>query len=219
MSTKVCRVAVLGSGNGTNFEALAQAAGNDDRWEIVVAGSDKPAAPLLDKARRRGIPTFCRPPGNYPDRETHDEALAAALAEYDPDLVVLAGYMRIIGPRLLQPWLGRMLNIHPSLLPRWSGVHTHERVLKAGDEFHGATVHFVTRELDGGPRVVQGRLKVHPTSTPEALGARVRRIEHRIYPMAVGWYASNRLVVENGLAKLDGKPLTEPVTIEEASCI
>ena len=218
MSTRACRVAVLGSGNGTNFEALARAADEDGRWEIVVVGSDKPAAPLLDKARRRGIPTFCRPRGDYSDREAHDGALAAALAAYEPDLVVLAGYLRIIGPRLLQPWLGRMLNIHPSLLPKWPGLHTHERVLEAGDEFHGATVHFVTRELDGGPPVIQGRLKVRPTATPEALAARVRQLEHRIYPMAVDWYASNRLVMENGLAKLDGKPLSEPVGIEEAPC-
>ncbi len=216
MSSGCCRVAVLGSGSGTNFEALAEAADAD--WKVVVAGSDKPSAPLLEKAARRGIPRFCRDPRQFDDRDAHEAAMAEELEKHAPDLVVLAGYMRILGPRLLSPWHGRMLNIHPSLLPAWPGLNTHERVLEAGDRMHGATVHFVTVDLDSGPRVVQGRLAVRPEDTPSSLVRRVLRLEHCIYPMAVGWYARNRLTMDNALALLDGKPLTHPIVIEESAC-
>ena len=216
MNRTLCRIAVLGSGKGTNFEALAEAA--DDIWQIVAAGSDKPGAPMLAKAERRRVPTFCLNPADFASRDEHDAAMAAELDKQAPDLVVLAGYMRILGPRLLEPWQGRMLNIHPSLLPAWPGLHTHERVLEAGDRVHGATVHFVTPELDGGPRIIQGRLAVQAQDTPAALAQRVQRLEHRIYPMAVGWYAKGRLTLDNALALLDGKPLIEPIVIEESAC-
>jgi len=216
MSGRRCRVAVLGSGSGTNFEALAEAA--DDSWEIVAAGSDKPAALLLEKAGRRHIPNFCLDPQLFASRDSHDTAMAAELEKHAPDLIVLAGYMRILGPHLLEPWHGRMLNIHPSLLPAWPGLHTHERVLQAGDPMHGATVHFVTPELDGGPRIVQARLAVQAQDTPASLARRIQRLEHCIYPMAVGWYARNRLTMDNNLALLDGNPLIEPIVIEESAC-
>ncbi len=216
MSGGRCRVAVLGSGSGTNFEALAQA--TDDSWEIVAVGSDKPTARLLEKAVQRHIPSFCLDPQHFAGRDDHDRAMAAELGKYAPDLVVLAGYMRILGPRLLESWQGRMLNIHPSLLPAWPGLHTHERVLKAGDPMHGATVHFVTPELDSGPRIVQGRLAVQAQDTPSSLARRVQRLEHCIYPMAVGWYARNRLTMDNDLALLDGTPLIEPIVVEESAC-
>lgn len=212
-----CRVVVLGSGRGSNFEALAEAAG--DVWQIVAAGSDRRDAPLLAKAERRGIPGFYREPSAYPNREAHDAALAAALAQHAPDLVLLAGYMRLLGPAMLEPWHGRMLNIHPSLLPARPGLRTHERVLRAGDREHGATVHFVTPELDGGPRVVQAQLAVHPAEDAAALAARVQRLEHCIYPRAVDWYASGRLKLEKGMAVLDGVSLVNPVVMEEAECV
>lgn len=211
-----CRVAVLGSGRGSNFEALADAAGPG--WRIVAVGSDKPRAPLLARARQRGLPVFCREPGDFAGREAHDAALSAALARHAPDLVLLAGYMRVLGPAMIQPWAGRMLNIHPSLLPAWPGLRTHENVLRAGDREHGATVHFVTAELDSGPRVIQGRLAVAPGETVSALADRVHRLEHYIYPTAVGWYASSRLKLERDMALLDGKALVEPVVIEESAC-
>lgn len=211
-----CRVVVLGSGHGSNFEALVAAANAD--WEIVAAGSDRPGAPLLDRAARHGIPGFCREPAAYPDREAHDAALAAALAQQAPDLVLLAGYMRLLGPAVLQPWHGRMLNIHPSLLPAWPGLRTHERALHAGDREHGATVHFVSPELDSGPRIIQGRLAVAPGEDPVTLAERVHRLEHYIYPKAVGWYATSRLKLEKDMALLDGTPLVEPVIIQEAEC-
>lgn len=216
MTEDPCRVVVLGSGRGSNFEALAAAAG--PAWHIVAAGSDRPDAPLLARAAHNGIPGFCRDPADYAGRDAHDAALAAALERFSPDLVLLAGYLRLLGPAMLDPWHGRMLNIHPSLLPAWPGLHTHERVLRAGDREHGATVHFVTPELDAGPRVVQGRLRVAPTREGSALAARVHRLEHCIYPMAVDWYANGRLKLEKDMAILDGEPLVEPVVIEEAAC-
>lgn len=211
-----CRVVVLGSGRGSNFEALAEAA--DDAWRIVAVGSDRRNAPLLAKAERRGIPGFYRAPADYPDRAAHDAALASALAEQAPDLVLLAGYMRLLGPAMLEPWSGRLLNVHPSLLPAWPGLHTHERALQAGVATHGATVHFVTPELDGGPRIVQGRLAVEPHEDVARLAARVHRLEHCIYPRAVDWYANGRLKQEQDMAVLDGTPLVDPVLIEEAEC-
>lgn len=216
MNERSCRVAVLGSGEGTNFQALATAAGGD--WHIVAAGSDREGAPLLARAHRLGIPGFHVDPARHAGRDAHDAAMAAELERYRPDLVVLAGYMRILGPALLAPWQGRMLNIHPSLLPAWPGLHTHQRVLDSGEPRHGATVHFVTPELDGGPRIVQGRLAVRPRESRESLAARVRDLEHRIYPLAVGWYASGRLTMEDSMALLDGRRLVDPVVIEEAAC-
>lgn len=212
-----CRVVVLGSGRGSNFDALAEAAG--DAWQIVAVGSNKPDAPLLAKAERRDIFTFCCEPAEYPDCEAHDAALAAAVARQTPNLVLLAGYMRLLGPAMLEPWSGRLLNVHPSLLPAWPGLHTHERVLRAGDATHGATVHFVTPELDSGPRIVQGRFTVQPTADVATLAMRVHRLEHCIYPKAVDWYASGRLKLEKDMAVLDGTPLVDPVIIEESECV
>ncbi|MGA7964935.1 MAG: phosphoribosylglycinamide formyltransferase [Gammaproteobacteria bacterium] len=212
-----CRVVVLGSGRGSNFEALTGAAGST--WQIVAVGSDKRDAPLLAKAARRDIPTFCCEPAEYPDRAAHDAALATAVAQQAPNLVLLAGYMRLLGPAMLEPWSGRLLNVHPSLLPAWPGLHTHERVLRAGDATHGATVHFVTAELDRGPRIVQGQLAVQSTADAATLAARVRRLEHCIYPKAVDWYANGRLKLEKDMAVLDGNPLADPVIIEETECV
>ncbi len=217
MKDRGCRIVVLGSGRGSNFEALATAANAD--WQIVAVGSDRRDVPLLAKATRRGIPSFCREPAAYPDREAHDAALAAALKAYAPDLVLLAGYLRLLGPAMLEPWAGRLLNIHPSLLPAWPGLHPHERVLAAGDREHGATVHFVTSELDCGPRIIQGRLTVHPGESAAILAARVLALEHYIYPTAVGWYAGNRLKLEQDRVILDGRPLINPVVIEETACV
>jgi len=216
MKNSRCRVVVLGSGHGSNFEALVAAANAD--WLIVAAGSDRADAPLLARAARHGIPGFYREPAAYPNREAHDAALAAALAQRAPDLVLLAGYMRLLGPAVLQPWHGRMLNIHPSLLPAWPGLRTHERVLRAGEREHGATVHFVTAELDSGPRIIQGRLTVGNGENTATLAERVHRLEHYIYPKAVGWYATDRLKLGKDMAILDDTPLVDPVIIEEAAC-
>ena len=216
MSPAPRRVLVLGSGRGTNFEALADAA--DKHWRIVAVGSDRPDAPLLDRARRRDIEAFSVPPGSYPNRPAHDRALADAIARYRPDMIALAGYMRILGESVVETWRGRMLNIHPSLLPAFPGLNTHARALEAGAAMHGATVHFVTPELDAGPRIVQGRTAVDRSDTVESLRRRVQALEHRIYPLAVAWLASGRLTMVAENAWLDGRMLKEPVVIEERSC-
>lgn len=216
MTPAPCRVLVLGSGAGTNFEALVAAAGS--RWRVVAVGSDRPEAPILARAQRRGIAAFCVAPQDATGPQAHDRALAAAVAAQRPDLVALAGYMRILGPAMLAAWQERTLNIHPSLLPAFPGLHTHERALAARSAVHGATVHFVTAELDAGPRIVQGRLQVHEKDTPESLRRRVQTLEHRIYPLAVEWFAAGRLRMVAGRVRLDGDTLDEPVVIEEAQC-
>ncbi|MGH8274459.1 MAG: phosphoribosylglycinamide formyltransferase [Gammaproteobacteria bacterium] len=213
MNAAAPRVVVLGSGVGSNFEALAeQAAG---RYCIVAVGSDRPAALILNRARERGISTFVLRPADYSDRAGHDAALAAALAAAEPDWIALAGYLRFLGAETLARWPGRILNVHPSLLPAFPGLDTHRRALAAGARRHGATVHFVTTALDAGPRIVQARLGINPAETPESLRCRVHALEHRIYPRALTWCAAGRMRMEAEAAWFDGAPLREPVVIEE----
>jgi phosphoribosylglycinamide formyltransferase-1 len=210
-----CRVAVLVSGNGTNLQALIDhhAAGRL-AGEICGVLSDRRAARGLERARTAGIPAssvFVRPtraPG-------YDKAMLDALGALQPDLVVLAGYMRILSPDCVRAFSDRMLNLHPSLLPRHKGTDTHRRVLEAGDAQHGASVHFVTPKLDDGPSVVQYRLTVGPADTEDSLSARVHKGEHIILPMAVQWFCEGRLRSKEGTVMLDGKPIDAPVIIEE----
>ncbi len=207
------KVIVLGSGEGTNFEALAAAAGID--YTIASVGSDQPEARILDRARRRGIPTFTCTRRDHPDRAAHDRALARLLASRHPDWIALAGYMRLLGPAVLAAWPGRIVNIHPALLPAFPGLNTHARALAAGVPEHGSTVHFVTAELDAGPPILQGRLKIRPTDTIQSLTHRVKALEHRIYPLALAWLARDRVKMVQGQCWLDGRPLNTPPSIEE----
>ena len=159
-------------------------------------------------ARTRGdLPTR----SDLPTRAAYDAALAAAVKECSPSLVVLAGFMRILSPQFVADFAGRMLNIHPSLLPKYPGLHTHRRVLEASEAEHGATVHFVTEQLDGGPPVIQARIAVTAADDEASLAARVQTLEHRIYPLAVRWFCEGRLRCEDGRAWLDGRALNEPV--------
>lgn len=210
-------VAVLISGRGSNMEAIARA-GLQRRIpaRVVAVISDRPEAAGLGTARALGIPTEALAPGPGQDRAAYGATLAARLAGHAPALVVLAGFMRILDAALVKAWEGRMLNIHPSLLPRFPGLHTHRRVLEAGDPRHGCTVHFVTEQLDGGPRIVQATIAVRPGEDEPALSARVQRWEHRIYPEAVGWFGAGRLSMRDGAAWLDGRRLDEPVARGEA---
>lgn len=200
-------VVVLISGAGSNLGALIAA---QPRWpyRIVAVISNEAQARGLERAWDAGIPTAVLDHRAYPDRPTYDQALAASIDGYAPGLVVLAGFMRILTPAFVAHFSGRLLNIHPSLLPRFRGLHTHRRVLEAGETEHGASVHFVTAELDGGPVILQARVPVQPDDDPPRLGARVLAAEHRIYPMAVGWFAQGRLRLgEDGRARLDGAVL------------
>jgi phosphoribosylglycinamide formyltransferase 1 len=209
-------VAVLISGDGSNLQALidAQQAG-ELPIDIRVVVSNRGDAFGLTRAERAGIQTRVLSHREFPTRSAYDAALALLLGGFEPGLVVLAGFMRILTPELVAGFHGRMLNIHPSLLPRYPGLHTHQRALDAGDTEHGATVHFVTDELDGGPGLLQARVPVLPGDDAERLAARVLAQEHRIYPLAVHWFATGRLCLgADGQAMLDGAPLTVPVQID-----
>lgn len=184
------RVAVLISGGGSNMVSLVASMTGDHPARPVLVLSNRPAAGGLDRAAALGVPTAVvdhRPYGE--DREGFESALDAALAEAAPDILCLAGFMRVLTPGFVRRWQGRMLNVHPSLLPKYRGLHTHARALAAGDTEHGCTVHEVTAELDDGPILGQARLPVLPDDTPESLAARVLVLEHRLYPMVLRRFA------------------------------
>ena len=207
-----CRTAILVSGSGTNLQAFidAVAAGSLD-LDLCVVFSNNPNAFGLERAEKAGIPTACIQHGDFPDRESFDRAVIAELDRWNPELLILAGFMRILSPAFVSHYEGKILNIHPALLPKYPGLNTHQRVLDAGDEWHGSTVHFVTEELDGGPRILQGRLPVDPEESPDELQHRVQTIEHKIYPQAAGLVGSGRVVFRNGRAWIDGELADEPM--------
>jgi len=213
-------LAVLISGNGSNLQALLDAA---RRGEIAVEPriviSDQPDAFGLQRAARAGVATRVHRTAGYPDRQTYDAVLADLIDSSGAELVALAGFMRILSPGIVQHFAGRMLNIHPALLPLYRGLHTHRRVLDAGDRIHGASVHFVTEELDGGPVVVQARVPVLANDDEAGLSARVQRVEHKIYPLAVDLLASGRLRLRDGKAWLDDRVLEQPVTYEASELL
>ena len=182
--------------------------------ELCGVFSNRPDAYGLERAREAGIKTLCIEHGQYATREQFDQAVAAALAPWKPDLLVLAGFMRILSPWFVQHYAGRILNIHPALLPLYPGLDTHERALEAGDTHHGSTVHFVTEKLDGGPRILQGRIRVAPTAETDALMKRVQAVEHRIYPTAADWFGAGRLEMKDGATWLDGVAIDEPVVLD-----
>jgi len=207
----------LVSGRGSNLGALVQRSRDPALgYEVALVLSDNPDAPGLALARDLGIAQRAVPlsAGRSTDRAAYDRSLAAAIDECSPSLVVLAGFMRILSAEFVDRYAGRILNIHPSLLPKYPGLHTHRRALAAGDRIHGATVHFVTAALDGGPPVVQARVPVRADDDEATLAARVLEREHEIYPLAVSWYAQGRLRCRDGRAWLDGAALAQPVVYE-----
>ena len=195
----ISRVTVLTSGRGSNLRALIEAEG-DGRLEgtITAVIANRAAIPALGIAAAHGVPGFVVPNENYAVRADFDEALAAAIDATEPDLVVLAGFMRILGPAMVARYEGRMLNIHPSLLPSYPGLDTHRRALADGVRIHGCTVHFVTAALDHGPIVAQGAVPVLPGDDEAALAARVLAVEHRLLPAAVRAFCAGRLVIAGG---------------------
>ena len=208
-------VVVLISGRGSNLRAIAEEArAGRLPVEIRAVVSDRANAAGLEWARGAGLRCAVLEPTGFPSREAYDEALGKLVASCDPRLVILAGFMRILGAAFVDRFAGRMLNIHPSLLPRHRGLHTHRRALECGDREHGASVHFVTRELDGGPVVLQARVPVRDEDDEASLAARVLEQEHRIYPHAIGWFAGGRLAFRDGRAWLDGSPLAGPVVVD-----
>ena len=211
------RVVVLISGRGSNLQALVErTAGSEPPVSVVAVVSDRAGAAGLTWAESRGLATAVLEPAAFADRESYDRELARVVERHRPDLVALAGFMRILTADFVDRFEGRMLNIHPSLLPRHRGLHTHRHVLEAGETEHGASVHFVTRELDGGPVVLQARVAVLPADDVQSLAARVLSQEHRIYPLCVQWFASGRLRYAEGTAWLDGCRLQQPLVLEES---
>ena len=210
------RVAVLISGSGTNLQAIIDANVNGELGiEIVGVISDRPAAFGLQRATAAGIPAVPIDFKACADRADYDEQLEQALDRLAPDLVVLAGYMRILRTSTVNRYRGRMLNIHPSLLPAYPGLNTYARALEADEDWHGTTVHFVTPELDAGPAILQYRVRIRADETEAELRERVQRGEYMIYPEAIKWFAAARVAMRDGAVVLDGKPLAEPVVIDE----
>jgi len=204
------KVGVLFSGRGSNLQALLDAGAAS--WEVALAVSNAPDAAGLARARAAGVPCRAIPHGDFPDRAAFDNALDAALRDAGAALVVLAGFMRVLGPEFAARWRDRAINIHPSLLPAFPGLDTHRRALEAGVRWHGCTVHFLRAALDAGPIVLQAAVPVRADDTEETLAARVLAREHRVLPMAVGWIAEGRLRVENErVVPVDPKdPLVNP---------
>jgi phosphoribosylglycinamide formyltransferase-1 len=189
------RVVVLLSGRGSNFKALLEAG---LPVHFTAAISNRPDAAGLEYARTHGIPTIALDHKNFPSRDAFDAALIHAIEGAGADLVILAGYMRILTKAFVERYQGRLINIHPSLLPAFPGLHTHEAALKEGVKIHGCTVHFVTPQLDHGPIIIQAAVPLLPDDTADTLAARVLAQEHRIYPQAVRWFAEGKLVISDG---------------------
>jgi len=210
------QVAVLASGQGSNLQALIDARGQQNLpIDIVLVASDKAQAPALRRAESAGIATLALDPKAYANRAAFDADLFARVADFRPDLIVLAGFMRILDPGVLEPWLGRIINIHPSLLPKYRGLHTHRRALEAGDSVHGASVHYVTAELDGGPTLAQAQVSIHAGDTPEILAARLLAQEHRLLVASVALIASKRIALRDAGVMHDEALLDAPLMLDD----
>ncbi len=209
-------LAIMVSGAGSNLRAIVEACeGGRLSLHPTVVISDQPAAPALAYAREAGIAVLPIPIWNYPDREAWERDLADHLAALEPDLVALAGFMRVLSPDGVARFAGRMVNIHPSLLPRHPGLHPHRQALKAGDPVHGATVHLVTAVVDAGPRIAQIRVPVMAGDDETALIERTKSAEHRLYPLVLEWIARGRLVLTADAVFQNGVKLVEPILVND----
>jgi len=192
------RIVVLFSGNGSNLQAIIDACQQHKiNAQVVAVISSNPNAFGLKRAENAQIPSAIVDPKQFTTTADHDSALIKTIDSYHPDLIVLAGYMRILSQDVVAHYLGKMINIHPSLLPKYPGLHTYEKAIAAGDKEHGSSVHFVTNVLDGGPLIAQSRLAILPDDTPESLAARNLVLEHELYPRVIGWFAEGKVKFEN----------------------
>lgn len=214
--TAPLRVAVLISGTGRNLQALIDTCARDDvDAQIVGVVSNRPNVGGLERAAAAGVPAMTLDHTRYDSRASFDAALGDALDDLAPDAILLAGFMRILTPEFIQRFAGRLLNIHPSLLPKYRGLNTYARAIDAGDREAGASVHYVTEELDGGPVVLQGRCAIAPGDTPDTLAERVmQQVELRIYPQVLEWLAQGRLQPADGGFLLDGVERSAPIQVE-----
>jgi len=207
------RLVVLISGSGSNLQAIIDACNNDNiDAEIAAVISNRPAVRGLQRASEAGIASTVLDHTDFASREDFDRAMMETIDSFQPGLVILAGFMRILTPDFVRHYAGRLLNIHPSLLPKYQGLHTHRRALDSGDTEHGASVHFVTEELDGGPVILQASVPVLPADDEATLAARVLTREHQIYPAVIQWYAEGRVrLASSGGVVFDNNPLNAPI--------
>ena len=205
-----CRLVILISGSGSNLQSFidACAAGSLDA-SITAVVSNRPDAYGLTRAADAGIATELIDHRDFADREAFDDVLAKRIERYQPDLVILAGFMRILSAGFVSRFKGRLLNIHPSLLPKYPGLNTHQRAIDAGDRHAGATVHFVTEQLDGGPPIIQASVPIEEDDSSDSLAKRVLIMEHQIYPLAAQWFAEGRLRLDDNIATLDQQALPD----------
>ena len=210
-------IVVLISGSGSNLQALIDAVEKEEiTGSIKAVISNKADVLGLDRAKKAGIDTHVVDHKKYESRDVFDGELIRQIEQYKPDLIVLAGFMRILTDSFVRRYEGRMLNIHPSLLPKYPGLNTHQRALDAGDKEHGVTVHFVTAELDSGPNIIQATVPILKQDTAETLAKRIQQQEHIIYPIAVKWFVEGRLTMDANYALLDQKTLPESGLILES---
>ncbi|NCP63235.1 MAG: phosphoribosylglycinamide formyltransferase [Paraglaciecola sp.] len=209
-STSKKSLVVLVSGNGSNLQAIIDACkAQRINGEIVAVISNKPNVYALKRAESANIPAIVVEANKLTSREAYDQILLSEILKYSPDLVILAGFMRILSAEFVQGFQGKMLNIHPSLLPKYKGLHTHQRAIDAGDDEHGASVHFVTAELDDGPVILQSRVPIFAEDDSDELASRVLEQERQMYPLVISWFCQGRLIMNNNKAYLDGIELEE----------
>jgi phosphoribosylglycinamide formyltransferase-1 len=214
------RVVVLASGRGSNFAALAGARRRGElAIDIAALLSDRPTAPALELAREAGVEAIALKPRDHASRMEFDRAIFDRAAEFAPDLIVLAGYMRIIDPAVVGRWHGRMINIHPSLLPKYPGLHTHARAIEAGDAEHGSSVHYVTAELDGGPVIARAVLPIEKGDTPETLAARLLPLEHRLLVATMKLLANGAIALDANRVVHRGRPLAAPLRLDASGAL
>ncbi|MFI9652872.1 phosphoribosylglycinamide formyltransferase [Guyparkeria halopsychrophila] len=208
------RLVVLASGNGSNFQAIIDACENGRLdAEIVLLVVNRPGAYALERARTHGIPSRLIDHKDFADRESFDAAMAEAIDAARPDWIVMAGFMRILTDDFVDRFQGRLINIHPSLLPKYPGMNTHARALETGDRVHGATVHFVTPTVDAGPPIVQGRLEIFDKDDVESLKQRIHGVEHRIYPLAIDWLVKGSIDFDRAAAQ------TSPAVVDASGAL
>ncbi len=208
------RILVLASGSGTNLQALIHASQERDfPGQIVAVGCNRPGAFALERAAQANIETFTVDHTRYDSREAFDGALMAEIRRHNPDLIVLAGFMRILTTDFVRALRGTMLNVHPSLLPKYTGLNTHKRAIEAGDEVHGVSIHFVTEELDGGPVIAQAEVRIDPTDTPDTLAEKVQAKEHLLYPIVIRWFCEGRLQLDADNILFDGQRMNQPMVL------
>ncbi|PCM46228.1 phosphoribosylglycinamide formyltransferase [Marinobacter sp. ANT_B65] len=210
------KILVLASGSGTNLQALIESSRERDfPGQIVAVGCNRPKAFALERAAQANVETFMVNHEDFSSREEFDAALMAHILRHNPDLIVLAGFMRILTTDFVRAFRGRLINIHPSLLPRHTGLNTHQRALDAGDRIHGVSVHFVTEELDGGPVIAQAEVAVVPEDTAETLAEKVQAKEHLLYPIVVRWFCEGRIQLGGEHIMFDGQALNTPMRLPD----